>query len=287
MSLLELGFGLNNREWASLFWLIIFVLWGLSRKETRSALVHVLRVLLGWKVLVVFLSLSAWIALEVWIAASVSLWRWAFTKDTILWILTAGIAPLFSYRKTSDLDYFRLGVIGAVSATILLEYLVNLAVFSLWTEFLIQPVVAILVGISVIAQRREEYQKVRLTTNCLLGGIMLALLIHTGVYLYSNRHIIHWNELGLRAIMPIWLSFGLLPYIYLLELFANYELAFTKLDLAAKDRRAPWWAKLALLSKLKLKSSYVYAAARGGTYEVANATSFSEARQAAVAQATG
>lgn len=152
--------------------------------------------------------------------------------------------------------------------------------FSLWVELIIQLVVVILAGMSMIAQRRKEYQKASLMANCSLGGITLILLIHTGVHLYSNRQVIHWNELGLRAIMPIWLSFGLLPYVCLFKLIADYELAFMKLDLAAKDRHAPWWAKLALLSKLKLKSPYVYAAARGGTYEIANATSFSEAWQA-------
>src|SRR6266568_1746010 len=67
------GDQLNNREWASLFWLgvlAVFVLWN---RETRKALVTVIRVFSNWVIWLPFTGLLIWLAVLIFLASRVGL----------------------------------------------------------------------------------------------------------------------------------------------------------------------------------------------------------------------
>jgi len=280
-NLVELGFTLNARELAGLFWLGILVLAGLLiNKEARTALIRLLRQLVKWKVLVPILCLFAWISLGVRIGSEISLWRPVFAKDTVYWAITVGIAFLLGHEKVSKPSFFKRAIVGAVSIVVLLQYLVNLSVFPFTVELLLQPIIAFLIYVSAISKWRSNAHDAKQFADVLLGVISLVLLTYTAIDLYSNRQAIDWVKLGLKALLPIWLTIWVLPYVYLFSLVSNYEMAFLRLDWTAKDSRAPCWAKLALICKLHLRIHDVRAAAKGGTSQIANAVSFSEAWRA-------
>jgi hypothetical protein len=88
----------------------------------------------------------------------------------------------------------------------------------------------------------------------LLALIGLALLAFVAHQLYANWGNLDKHVTLLQFALPIWLTIGLLPYIYLLSLYANYELAFMRIGFAAEDRKARRRAKLALVTKLHLRS---------------------------------
>ncbi len=64
---------------------------------------------------------------------------------------------------------------------------------------------------------------------------------------------------ALQFALPIWLTIGLLPYIYLLSLYSNYQKAFHAIDMHTDDRRARRRAKLALVTRTHFRSRDSYA----------------------------
>ncbi len=77
----------NNREWAILIWLGIFLIWALSRKDIRSILGNVLREVGSPQILVPLGGMLGYVALEVWLGYKATLWRSYLTKDTIAWLI--------------------------------------------------------------------------------------------------------------------------------------------------------------------------------------------------------
>lgn len=54
----------NSRQWALLFWVVVFMAWALSRRDVRTSIVEILRVARSPKLLVPFGGMLVWITLE-------------------------------------------------------------------------------------------------------------------------------------------------------------------------------------------------------------------------------
>lgn len=274
--LVKLGFTLNARELSALTWSCIFLFAILlMSKEARVGLKIFFRQLVKWKVLIPILCLFGWIVAGVWIGSKTFLWKSAFTKDTVYWSIMVGVRLFINYDKVSKPDFLKHAFANSLGIAALLEYFMNLSAFPFLAEFLLQPIIAFLIFASLTSRQRSNTQNVHQLVNFLLGIIAFVLLTYTAVDFCSKRQTIDWAKIFL----PAWLTIWVFPYIYLFSLVSNYEIALIKLNWAAKGGRAPWWAKLALICKLHLRIKDVRAAAKGGTLQIANASSFSEAWQ--------
>ena len=279
--LLDLGFTFSNREIAGFIWLFLILSLALVKSnEARSSLANVCRTASSWKIVVPIVGLFVWIGLEVWLGSLTSLWEINYAKDTALWTITAGIAFLFAHEKANDPSFFWRVIRGAVGLVVLFEYFVNLTSFPLMIELILQPFLVLLLYASISSSYRQEDEALKRPAEFMLGAIGLALLTHTAIDLYANRQDIDWLALGQKAAVPMWLTIGLLPYIYAISLFANSERAFINMDSASSGSRAPWYTKLALLSKLHIRNHALHEFLASGVRRVANTGSFSAARAA-------
>ncbi len=104
--LIEHGFELNNREWASLIWLGILAVWLLSRAQVRHCLEIVIRSTLSSKLLIIWVSFIMWIAIIVLIAQWQRLWDLRLTKDTVVWVATAGVVLLAGFTDAHKQGFF-------------------------------------------------------------------------------------------------------------------------------------------------------------------------------------
>jgi hypothetical protein len=55
--------------------------------------------------------------------------------------------------------------------------------------------------------------------------------------------------------LPVWLTLGLLPFIYAASLWINYSSAFSRIDMATRETRRRRRAKLALVIVLHLRTA--------------------------------
>ena len=277
--LVPAGNELNNREWATLFWLgalLALVLWW---KETRALLGNVARIAANWKIWVPFLALVAWTAILVVLAYHIRLWTTELIRDTVIWV-GSGVALYFSVTQVArQTHFFRGTALAAFKATVFIEFYVNLYVFPFLVELILLPMVTVLLMLSVIAGRDQRTRDVKALVDTLTALVGLALLAFVTVSLMVNWRQVDWPGTLRRLTLPIWLTLGLLPFLYVLSLFSNYEQAFMQLRWTSRDPRAIRRAQLALLTELNVHTRLVGKFAIPWPARLTEASSFREARR--------
>ena len=201
----------------------------------------------------------AWVGLELLIGARLALWNLALAKATILWTLGSAGVLLFNcvqiYSDDDDLRFFRRTILATVGVAAFVEFFVNLYVMSLLAELGFQFVVVVLSLMVVVADQKPEYKSVKVLCERVLALIGLALLILTARQIH-----LHWQELNvpdvlLDVVLPVWLTIGLVPFLYLFCIFVAYDAAFRRINCGANDRRAT----LAVRAGIALCSTLAYA----------------------------
>jgi hypothetical protein len=114
---------------------------------------------------------------------------------------------------------------------------------------------------------------------------ILTLLLLIVVVRVSMELVTGWAELDkkallLQAVLPAWLTIGLMPLIYLFALFAAYETAFMRIDWSSKGQKPPLTVKLALLTELNLRTHKVGSFVGVWPAHLALTSSFRDARNA-------
>lgn len=268
----------DNRETAALFWLAIMFLWIASKKDLRASVGGVFRTAMHPKILIPIVVMCGYIALEVWFAARLSLWRADLLKPTILW-LAAAFAMLLHFEKSvKEPQFYRRAVGEAFGVAAFLSFFMNVVVMTLPVEMAAQPIIALLAMLSVVAGHNEQHRSVKKFVDVLLALIGFSLLFYTASQLYQTWPKIDKQGQLLQLALPVWLTIGYLPFIYLFSLIANYEMAFTGINWATTDRRARWRGKAALLTKFHFRARETHGFPWMVAKQLVEAPTFSAAR---------
>lgn len=270
---------LNNREWAALFWLAAALLWLISRRDLRLRLGGVLRSALRPFILLPLAAMLAYVGLEVWIGSKLSLWQASLLKGTIVWVIASGLAMFFSFGKASEKHFFRRTIRGTVGATVFVGFFTNLVPFNLFSELLIQPVLTILILLSFVADLDESHHDVKKWADRLLAVIGFLLFGITARALYATWDQIDKQMVLLQFSLPVWLTIGFLPCVYLFGVYVHYDVPFRRINYATSDWKARLRAKLALVTKLHIKTRDIKTFNWNWAKRIASAPSFRAARE--------
>lgn len=279
------GFDLNNREIASLFWLILFgtgvLAWLLSKPSQRSTLVDALRIALGRKMLPVWICYISWVIILLWITNLVGIWRPILTKDTLIWIPTAGIVLLIGSKNPIEPGYFRQKLSQVVGLVVIFQYIANFATFSLWIELILQPILSILVILLSYTEVSNGDEKARSLLTGILAVVILVILGNSLWKLYVSWNIIQVDLFLLQFFWSIVLGIWILIFAFPLAIYMGYEQAFNSLERYRDEDKGVWKAKLGLLLSFRFRLKWVREATEGGPYHIAHAESVRAAYQAA------
>jgi hypothetical protein len=268
----------NNREWASLLWLAALGGWVLLRRDTRAGMQSVIRLLVHPKLLLPLVGMALWVAGVVAVGWLAGAWSPRQTTDTAFWFAGSGLALLFSIdRSWENRHFFRHSLAATVKISVFVAFYVGLADLPLWSEMLIQPLIVFLVLVSIAAGTKEEYASVKRAIDRLIGVAGFSVLIGVGVYLVSAWRHIHPTDSGLDFALPIWLTLGVLPFVWIVGVYATYESLFVRLQFTASDRRVATRARWAALLGLRGRVGLVGRFGAPWLYQLANAESLSEA----------
>lgn len=271
---------LTTREWATVFWLLVIAACATWKPEVRQSFRRVLAAILSPKATFWFALFAAWMACVVAIAAELGGWNPALLKDTLFWAVPGGALFLSSTRAASEPGFFRRRVVAAVGLMAVLEFYLNAVTLDLICELLLQPILVLFMVVSAIAGMNKEFAPAKRLADAILMALVLLLFIPPTMGLVSGWSTIDGKAMVVEFALPIWLTIGALPFVYVLSLVSAYEQAFLHMQLATEDRRVPWRAKLALISKLHLRHRAVHSFAGKWPRELVQATSFREARHA-------
>jgi hypothetical protein len=247
---------MNNRETATLIWLGIALAVLLMKADLRSALWDFVKLSVRPSILGLVAALAAWTFGLVALADAVGLWEDDLRNETIVWLITVGIALLFSLRRVAEDGFFRRTVRRAVSVTVFVEVFVNLAVFSLPVELLLLPALSFVTMLAAVSERQAEHAPVHRLANAVLAMAGLGFAVYVAVRLAGDFDA---ESIGRAFLLPVWLTLGAIPVAYLVGLWSAYRHAFIRIRCAADDPAGARRAKWALL-----RAAHVRAAEVGG-----------------------
>lgn len=237
---------LNNRELAIAIWLLVAIILILSQNKIRKSIFHLIKTFFAWKLTISYVLMLSYISLMLLSLNFLGIWRWTQFTNTVLWIIFVAFVMFFDYYKANDESFFKNAIKDNLRILIVLEFIINLYVFSLWIELLLVPFLLMLGGMIPIAGKDSKYEQVQILINYLLVFVGLFFISYSFYNIVTDLRGFATLENLENFIIPILLSIMFLPFIYFVALVASYENLFTRLRFFIKDN--------SLLSCVKKKS---------------------------------
>lgn len=228
----------NNREIATFVCLLGFLAFCLRSEDVRTSFANVLRHLLSFKLLTPVFLLAIYIFGLVVLLNRLNLWNVSLLKDTLFWFFTAGMLTIYKYVSARE---GRVPVGGMlldnVKLVVILEFLMNTYTFSLLTEFIIAPIVtliAMLYGYTETRKEDRDVAKILAGALSLYGFVLIAHALYSAVKDYQNLGTL---DTAISFQLPILLSASIVPPVYVMAVFANYESLFVGFKFGTEKNR--------------------------------------------------
>ena len=109
----------------------------------------------------------------------INLWIPLLLKDTILWFCFSGASVALNYGASHKNDnIFKKIVLGNIKIVIILEFIVNTFTFSFLMEFILVPIIVILMIVISQAKSTENHHDIVKLLNNIISfmGIVLSLI---------------------------------------------------------------------------------------------------------------
>ena len=222
----------------------------------------------------------AWVGLELCVGARLGLWQPALAKGTILWTVGSAGALLFNsaqLQSNSDLHFFRRTLVATIGVTVVVGFFVNLYVMSLPVELGLQIIIVVPSLMIMVANKKPEHKSVKVFCELLLGVVVFLLLALAGRQVFLDWDQLDARELLLKFALPIWLTVGLLPFLYAFSICVAYDSTFRRVHWQKNDGWSAWRC-LALLSALHFRTATVRRFTGHWARQLSEAKTFSAAR---------
>jgi hypothetical protein len=270
---------ISNREWAALIWLGAFVAAAMLKKEIRGALKGVIVALLNPKLVTAFVLGAIWAAVEILAIKEIGWWDIENLKTSLIWLVTFAFVGMFEVGQIRN-NHAGLASItrDIINVTGILLFITELHSFPLVMELVALPIVTIFALAAEFSKHKPEFRKASGLLTAIVGMIGLFYLSFsiwmTIENLEGSFSLDNLREFGI----PILLSFGFLPFLYLFRAYVIYETAFASISVFGLEKSlvgyARWlaftrvgtnlellrrWQKAIQLQKPKTKTHLKYA----------------------------
>lgn len=230
---------LSTREWATLIWGCIFMLYVLCHREIKKSLWNVIVIFFDKKLRILWEIILLYVLTITMVFCYLPIWENIYIKDIIIWFLFSGlIYCMNAVSSEADETYIKKILKDNLKFTMILEFFMSTFTFNIWIELAIIPVITIITVMNVIAERKEEYKSVHKLLDSILaiaGFWIFYETIKIGINEYKQLNII--NTL-VSFMIPIVYLILIIPLEYILELYSKYEVLFLRMTFKEeKDKR--------------------------------------------------
>lgn len=245
---------LSTREWATLIWGCIFMLYVLWHREIRKSLWNVIVIFFDKKLRILWEIILLYVLAITMVFCYLPIWENIYIKDIIIWFLFSGlIYCMNAVSSEADETYIKKILKDNLKFTMILEFLMSTFTFNIWIELAIIPVITIITVMNVIAERKEEYKNVHKLLDSVLaiaGFWIFYETIKIGINEYKQLNII--NTL-VSFIIPIAYLILIIPLEYALELYSKYELLFLRMTFKEeKDKKTKIRHRVAVICSCRI-----------------------------------
>ena len=245
---------LSTREWATLIWGCIFMLYVLCHWEIRKSLWNVIVIFSDKKLRILWEIILLYVLTITMVFCYLPIWENIYIKDIIIWFLFSGlIYCMNAVSSEADETYIKKILKDNLKFTMILEFFMSTFTFNIWIELAIIPVITIIIVMNVIAERKEEYKSVHKLLDSILaiaGFWIFYETIKIGINEYRQLNII--NTL-VSFIIPIVYLILIIPLEYALELYSKYELLFLRMTFKEeKDKKTKIRHRVAVICSCRI-----------------------------------
>ena len=243
----------STREIASLIYILIFILYALTRKKVKDSAVNVIKVACTPKLLIPFIVMLLYASFIVIILTKLSFWNWIYLKDIIIWVLFAGVPVCFNaVSNTIKEHYFRNMITDNIKFAALVEFFTGTFTFSLIIELIILPVLTFFILLQAVSEYKEENKSAHKVFNwivAILGFLILGFTIETAISSYKS---IEGTQIIVSFCLPLIFSFLYLPIAHGFAVYAKYEMLFIRMSFKEpKDKKVRWNHRRKVISTCK------------------------------------
>ena len=235
---------ISNREWAALLWLAVFIVLATLKKVIRSALKSVIVALLNPKLVIAFLLASIWATAKILVIKEIGWWDIENLKTSLIWLVTFAFVGMFEVGQIRDNNAGLASIArDVINVTGILLFITELHSFPLIMEFFALPIVTIVALTAEFSKHKPEFQKASGLLTAIIGLIGLFYLGFsiwmTIENLEGSFSLDNLREFGI----PILLSFGFLPFLYLFRAYVVYETAFASISVFGLEKSLVVYAR--------------------------------------------
>lgn len=241
---------LSTREWATLIWGCIFMLYVLCHREIRKSLWNVIVIFFDKKLRILWEIILLYVLTITMVFCYLPIWENIYIKDIIIWFLFSGlIYCMNAVSSEADETYIKKILKDNLKFTMILEFFMSTFTFNIWIELAIIPVITIITVMNVIAERKEEYKNVH--------KLLDSVLAIAGFWIFYETIKIGINEYKQLNIINTLVSF-IIPIAYLiliipLELYSKYELLFLRMTFKEeKDKKTKIRHRVAVICSCRI-----------------------------------
>lgn len=226
----------NNREIALGIWILISAALVTLYRPLRDIVTALVRLLFRRYLFVPLMCSFFYIAAFVLALAWLGVWDVSQLKNTVLWSLGVGLIAVLRINEIlEDKDFFIDSLKDQFKIVTVFEFVVLFYTFPLWAELIIIPVATILVVLQGLSQKKPDLRPLSSLVDGMLVWLGVGLVGITAYRLLFDFDTF-WQASTVSAFaLPIVLSLGFLPFLYVLITYWRYQLAFISLNSAFKD----------------------------------------------------
>lgn len=224
----------NSREEALLLWIVVVLIFILSKAGARKLVFQLLesfKIFLDKKILLIFILMLVYVCMELFILSRIDLMNRVLIKDVIIWLFGSAFIVLININKVnSNKDYLRKMIVDSFKLVIVVEFIINFYTFNFFIEIMLIPLIFFLMAMSTIAGLEKRFSLVKKIVNSILTIIGIVIFAYAFTGLINNySDLATLDNLRAFTLSPI-LTILYIPFIYFLALFAAYEVLFVRLD---------------------------------------------------------
>lgn len=219
----------NNREIALLLWIAVIVLAVLLSK-LRKSLFPIIQILTKRLFLIIFSLIGAYLFGIIILFKKLEVWQNSNLKDVLFWLFTVGLILVFKINDARSNSYFKGIFLSAIKWTIVLEFVVNLYSFSLFTEIIILPVLVFLALTQAVAEMDEKHKVVSKFLQNIIAIAGLSIFSYSLYKTVINFDAVLTFQNLVSFLLPSTITILFIPFVYFLALYSTYESYFIHLD---------------------------------------------------------
>lgn len=216
----------NSREKAIALWTGVLLVYASFKSEGLGRqLLSLVRVALAPKLVLPALCTAAYSAGLTLAASRLGLWHRTATKETVYWFFGTALVLMGSALSGQAFDWAFVARIiqRAIRVTLVIEFLVGIYVLPFTLEFVLVPLLAMLVGVQTLAERDPERVRVRrfVVRVLVLAGTSVA--IYTLVSAVTDLNNLLTTERGEALLLVPAFTLALAPLLYAITTWSRWD----------------------------------------------------------------